>query len=122
MIEDRSLYVQPHETVRVAWVDIDCCVLGNRTPLTPEAVEKKWRQLLQQDQAASWPCLVGHWCGERFVVCDGRHEYIAALMRGRAEVLVAWLENRGTIHATSDGSPSNETHLKPVKAVPGFLG
>jgi hypothetical protein len=91
MIEDRSMCVQPDETVCVEWVDIDLCVLGNRARMSPEAVEKKWRKLLQQDVAASWPPLVGHWLGSRFVVCDGRHEFVASLMHGRERVLVCWL-------------------------------
>jgi hypothetical protein len=96
-VEDRSMQVQPHETVRVAWVSVDRCRLGSRMPLSPEAVEKKWRKLLVQDQAASWPPLVGHWPDGpdgSFQVDDGRHEFVASLMRGREEVLVAWITPR----------------------------
>ena len=100
VIEDRSMRVQPHEIVCVEWVDIDRCVLGSRVRMNPEAVERKFRKLLQQGEAASWPPIVGHWSGgsdadrARFVVDDGRHELLAALMIGRAQVLVAWIEKR----------------------------
>lgn len=33
-----------------------------------------------------------HWEDGRFVVCDGRHDYLAALMIGRDKLFVCWLE------------------------------
>ena len=36
--------------------------------------------------------IVGHWEDGRFVVCDGRHDYLAALMIGRDKLFVCWLE------------------------------
>jgi hypothetical protein len=33
-----------------------------------------------------------HWEDGRFVVCDGRHDYLAALMIGRDKLFVYWLE------------------------------
>lgn len=76
--EDRSMCVQPDQIVRTAWVDIDICKLGSRVPMSPEAVEKKFRRLLNLGDAAPWPAVVGHWEGERFLVDDGRHDYLAA--------------------------------------------
>lgn len=66
--------VQPHQLVRTAWVDIDLCRLGFRMPMSPEAVEKKYRRLLNIGDCAPWPPIVGHWEDGRFVVCDGRHD------------------------------------------------
>lgn len=94
MTEDRSITVRPDQTVAVDWIDIDRCVLGCRASMSPEAVEKKWRALLQQGDCAAWPPIVGHWEGDRFVVCDGRHEFVASLMHGRREVLACWLVDR----------------------------
>lgn len=91
VFEDRSMLVLPHQRVETAWVDIDCCRLGCRVAMSPEAVEKKYRRLFQQGDGAPWPPIVGHWEGPRFVVCDGRHEYLAALMLGRNLLFVAWL-------------------------------
>jgi hypothetical protein len=31
---------------------------------------------------------------DRFVLCDGRHEYVARLMHGQTEILVAWVAPR----------------------------
>lgn len=64
-------------------------------------MEKKWRRLLQQGEAACWPPIVGHWEDDRFVVCDGRHEYVASLMLGRARIYVAWLEKECAESATA---------------------
>lgn len=83
--------VQPSQTVCARWIDIDKCKLGSRAQMAPEAVEKKFRKLLQQGECASWPPIVGHWDGDRFQVDDGRHEYLASLMLGRAQVFVCWL-------------------------------
>ena len=91
--EDRSMCVQPHQVVRTAWVDIDLCKLGCRLPMSPEAVEKKFRRLLNLGDCAPWPPVVGHWEGERFLVDDGRHDYLAALMLGREKLFVCWLHN-----------------------------
>lgn len=90
--EDRSLNVRPTQIVRTAWVAIDICKLGNRAQMSPEAVEKKFRMLLSMGDCAHWPPIVGHWEDDRFVVCDGRHEYLASLMLGRDRLFVAWLE------------------------------
>jgi hypothetical protein len=89
--EDRSMCVQPDQIVRTAWIDIDRCKLGCRVPMSPEAVEKKFRRLLNLGDAAPWPPIVGHWQEERFLVDDGRHDYLAALMLGRERLFVCWL-------------------------------
>ena len=49
--EDRSMCVQPHQVVRTAWIDIDSCKLGFRLRMNPEAVEKKFRRLLNLERA-----------------------------------------------------------------------
>ena len=90
--EDRSMCVQADQTVRTAWIDIDLCKLGSRVPMSPEAVEKKFRRLLNLGGAAPWPPIVGHWEGGRFLVDDGRHDYLAALMLGRERLFVCWLD------------------------------
>lgn len=89
---DRSLVIDPKHHVRTAWIDIDLCVIGNRAQMSPEAVEKSFRRLLSQGDCGSWPPVNGHWLGKRFIVCDGRHEYIASLMLGRKNLFVAWVE------------------------------
>ncbi len=68
-------------------MDIDLCRFSFRLPMSLEAVEKKYRRLLNLGECAPWPPIVGHWEDGRFVVCDGRHDYLAALMIGRDELL-----------------------------------
>jgi hypothetical protein len=99
--EERSMLVQRHQKVETAWIDIDLCRLGCRVPMSPEAVEKKYRRLLQQGDGAPWPPVVGHWDGPRFVVCDGRHEYVASLCLGRERLFVAWLVDTGDAPAAA---------------------
>jgi hypothetical protein len=106
--EDRSMCVQPDQIVRTAWIEIDLCKLGCRVPMSPEAVEKKFRRLLNLGDAAPWPPIVGHWEGERFLVDDGRHDYLAALMLGRERLFVCWLDrmaNRSTHETTLSVQP-----------------
>ena len=91
--EDRSICIRPDQTVKTSWIDINSCILGNRAPMSPEAVEKSFRKLLNIGDCAPWPPVVGHWDGERFIVCDGRHEYLASLMSGRTRLFVCWLED-----------------------------
>src|ERR1700744_1104047 len=90
--EDRSMCIQPYQVVRTGWVDIDLCKLGFRRPMSPEAVEKKYRRLLNIGDCAPWPPVVGHWEDGRFLVDDGRHDYLAALMMGRDKLFVCWLD------------------------------
>lgn len=90
--------IQPEQHVRTAWIDIDRCVLGCRVRMSPEAVEKKYRRLLALGEAAPWPPVVGHWRVDRFVVDDGRHEYLAALMLGRTRLFVCWLAGIVELH------------------------
>lgn len=91
VMEDRSIRVGPEQVVKSDWVDIDLCILANRAQMSPEAVEKKYRRLLQQGESACWPPIVGYWDRARFYICDGRHEYVASLLLGRSRVFVAWL-------------------------------
>jgi hypothetical protein len=76
---DRALIVQPGHIVRTAYVDV-----GD--------VDRAFQRVLQLGESSMWPCPNGHWDGERFVIEDGRHEYIASLMLGRTHLLVAWTE------------------------------
>jgi hypothetical protein len=120
VIEDRSMVVQPDEIVKTAWVPVDQCVIGCRDRMDFAAIERAGRKLLQIGRAQTWPPINGEWervpggvprcggsCGdadceraakaapvERFVVHDGRHEFLAALALGREKVFVAWREKR----------------------------
>jgi hypothetical protein len=56
------------------------------------AIERAGRKALQLSPCASWPPVYGHWENDRFVICDGRHEYLARLALGQEKIFVAWLE------------------------------
>jgi hypothetical protein len=99
MIEDRSMVIQPDEIVVTAWVPVDQCVIGCRDRMDFAAIERAGRRLLQIGRAQTWPPIVGTWEGigsvtQRFIVLDGRHEFLAALALGREKVFVAWREKR----------------------------
>jgi hypothetical protein len=61
-------------------------------------VKVAYERLLQLGDSAAWPPPNGEWEGEegnsRFVIFDGRHEYIASQMLGRELILVAWLAEK----------------------------
>ena len=118
---DRSMCVQPYQVVRTGWIDIDLCKLGCRVPMNPEAVEKKFRRLLNLGECAPWPPIVGHWEDGRFLVDDGRHEYLAALMIGRDKLFVCWLEGVPPEPAPSiiaDASPIAPCETRADKRLP----
>jgi len=94
---DRSLVIGQDQIVKTAWIDINRCIMGNRTPMATEAVDKAVRRLINQGNCGSWPPINGHWSpdGQRFIINDGRHEYIASLIRGMEKVFVAWVDEEG---------------------------
>jgi hypothetical protein len=73
-------------------VDVVCLVDAGHQ-LDPAAVERSYReQLAATDGAQAWPPPTGYWRDDgRFVLTDGRHRYVAALMLGTKHLLVAWL-------------------------------
>ena len=98
-LHDRSMCVQPGQVVRTAWVPTHRVRLHSHGRVSPEAVEKKFRTMLANGDTAAWPPPVGHWERDEddamyFLVCDGRHEVMAAQMLGRERVLVAWLSDQ----------------------------
>jgi hypothetical protein len=92
MVEDRSIKVPPGFTVMCARVPIDQIKLANRTRMDFAAIERKGNKLLQQGDCDSFPPPNGQWEGDRFVIYDGRHEFLAAYALGRETLLVAWLQ------------------------------
>lgn len=96
MVEDRALKIAPDSSVRTEWISIDRCVLGSRERMDFAAIERAGRRYLQAGDCQFWPPIVGHWTGERFTVCDGRHELLALMALGRERVFVAWIENKAS--------------------------
>lgn len=91
--EDRSIRVPAGATVRTGYVPVEDVVLTCRDRMAVGDVEAAYRRMLQLGADSAWPPPVGTWReDERFLLTDGRHEYLAALLLGRTHLLVAWLE------------------------------
>ena len=90
--EDRSLVVPAGQLVRTGYVAVEAVTLACRDRMALGDVREAFERQLQLGAAQRWPCPRGHWSGERFIIVDGRHEYVAALMLGRSHLLVAWTE------------------------------
>lgn len=99
---DRSLLVQPAEAIRTAWIDIWRVQLACRDRMAVGDVAAAFQRLLQIGAAAAWPPPNGHWDGDertgRFVIEDGRHEFVASLMLGRERIFVAWIDSAVAAH------------------------
>jgi hypothetical protein len=88
------MFVQPSQIVKTAWISIDVCRMQCRERMDFAAIERAGRLFVNAGDCQMWPPIVGHWDGERFVICDGRHEYLALQALGRATIFVAWLESK----------------------------
>jgi hypothetical protein len=92
--EDRSLAVPPGALVRTGYVSVWDVKLGCRERMAVGDVKGSYERRLQLGDHQPWPCPRGVWEGEegksQFVIHDGRHEYVAALMLGQDFILVAW--------------------------------
>ena len=90
--EDRSLAVPPGRLVRTGYVSVWQVRLGCRERMSIGDVKSSYERRLQLGDHQPWPCPRGEWDGEDFVIHDGRHEYVAAVMLGHDHLLVAWPE------------------------------
>ena len=93
---DRQLVVPPGQRVATGYVPVDQVRLACHDRMAVGDVERPYQRRIQLAPAQPWPPPVGAWKGEgeqlRFVIEDGRHDYVAALMLGYEWILVAWLE------------------------------
>ena len=92
--EDRSLAVPAGCYVVTGYVAVDALRLGSRARMAVGDVDLAYQRRLQLGSDQPWPCPRGEWEGEpfasRFVVIDGRHDAVAAMMLGQDFVLCAW--------------------------------
>lgn len=98
---DRSIAVPPGAIVKTGYVPIEDVILACRERMGIGDVDRAYQKRLQLGDHQAWPPPRGHWHGKRFVVEDGRHEFVAALMLGCAALLVAWVEGQ-TAHPAKD--------------------
>lgn len=78
--------------VRTGYVPVESVILACRDRMAIGDVERAMQRRMACAPGQPWPCPVGEWRGGRFVLYDGRHEFIAALMLGVEHVLMAWIE------------------------------
>lgn len=78
--------------VRTCYVSVWKCRLACRDRMAVGDVAAAYQRRIQLGGASEWPCPRGEWDGESFVIVDGRHSFVAALMLGNETILVAWLE------------------------------
>jgi len=84
--------VPPGAIVKTDYVDIKAVVLACRDRMAIGDVERAMQRRLGIQPAQPWPCPVGRWEDGRFVVHDGRHDVVAAMMLGVEHLLVAWID------------------------------
>jgi hypothetical protein len=90
--EDRGMIVPAGRCVVTEYVSIWTCMLASRDRMSPADVEKAMQRRMAAAPGQPWPCPVGKWQAGRFVIYDGRHEYLAAVMLGVEHILVAHIE------------------------------
>lgn len=90
--QDRSISVAPGYRVVTGYVPIEQITMANRTRMAVGDIDIAYRKQLALGDHQAFPCPNGRWDGERFIIHDGRHCYISALMLGMTHLLVAWVE------------------------------
>lgn len=79
--------------VITGYVAIEDVVLACRDRMDVAAVGKAMQRRMAIAPAQPWPCPVGSMRSDgRYVLHDGRHDYVAALCLGCSHILVAWAD------------------------------
>ncbi|MEW5927806.1 MAG: hypothetical protein AB1941_09990 [Gemmatimonadota bacterium] len=98
LTEDRSIAVPAGHLIRTDYVRVERVRLACRERMAIGDVDRAYQRTLQLGASERWPCPIGEWetdaedGARQFVIRDGRHQYVAALMMGKSHILVAWLE------------------------------
>lgn len=90
--EDRSISVPPGALVKTGYVKMEQVRLACRDRMAVGDVDRAYQRRIQLNGHQPWPCPRGRWDDGMFVIEDGRHDYVAALMLGCEYILVAWLD------------------------------
>jgi hypothetical protein len=92
LYEDRSISVPQGALVKTGYVAVEDIRLACRERMAVGDVDRVYQRRLQIAPDQPWPPPRGHWLdGDKFMIEDGRHEYVAALMLGCTHILVAWV-------------------------------
>lgn len=90
--QDRSISVAPGQRVITGYVPIEQITMACRARMAVGDIDIAYRRHLALGDHQAFPYPNGRWDGERFIIADGRHAYVAALMLGMTHLLVAWTE------------------------------
>lgn len=90
--QDRSISVPPGQRVITGYVPIEQITIANRARMAVGDIDIAYRKQLALGDHQAFPCPNGQWDGARFIIADGRHAFVAALMIGLTHLLVAWTE------------------------------
>lgn len=92
--QDRTISVPPGAVVKTGYVDVFKVRLSCRERMAVGDVDRAFQRRLQAAPNQPYPSPLGQWDGDIFVIQDGRHEWVAAVMLGQSHLLVAWMEER----------------------------
>jgi len=94
--EDRTMIVPAGKIVKTGYVKVENVRLACRARMAVGDVAAAYQRVLQYSGGGqqAWPCPTGYWeDATRFVIQDGRHEYVASIMLGLEYILVAWIDS-----------------------------
>ena len=91
-VVDRSMAIAPGDRVCTGYVDVFRVRLACRERMAVGDIDRAYQRRIQAAPDQPWPCPHGHWDGDTFVIVDGRHEWLACVAIGFAQLLVAWVE------------------------------
>lgn len=89
---DRTIRVPSGAIVRTNYVDVFKVKLACRERMAVGDVGAAYQKVLQLGDHEQFPCPVGYWEEDTFVLQDGRHHWIASIMLGKTHILVSWIE------------------------------
>lgn len=90
---DRAFLVPAGATVRTGYVPVHRVRLACRERMAVGDVAEAYRRQLQFGSSQAFPPPNGWWEADTFVIRDGRHAYVSALMLGMTHLFVAWIDN-----------------------------
>jgi hypothetical protein len=98
--EDRALIVPRGKRIATEYIGIFQVKLACRERMAMGDVNTAFQKRLQLGDRQPWPCPYGYWertpsgfKGGFFVIVDGRHEWVAAVMLGHSHILCAYLQD-----------------------------
>jgi len=92
VVDDRSMRVPPGHIVCTQYVPIFSVRLACRERMAVGDVASAFQKRLQLGHYEPFPCPIGHWDGDEFVIVDGRHQWVANVMLGKSHILVSWIQ------------------------------